>query len=70
MPTTLPRTVRQAIGDKAADDFEHWHDTEGVLREEYREVLSRLDVLEHDMQGVKQELGTLRSEIHQGFDRE
>lgn len=67
MPSTLPRTVRQAIGDKAADEFEHCHNTESVMREEYRQVLSRLDALEHGMQGVQAELGPLRSEMREGF---
>jgi tetrahydromethanopterin S-methyltransferase subunit G len=50
MPTTLPRTVRDAWGEEVADEFSNWLDENfqqrTVSRDEFREILSRLDVLE------------------------
>ena len=50
MPTTLPRTVRDAWGEEVADEFSSWLDENlqqrTVSRDEFREILSRLDVLE------------------------
>ena len=50
MPTTLPRTVRDAWGEEVADEFSGWLDEHfqkrTVSRGEFREILSRLDVLE------------------------
>jgi tetrahydromethanopterin S-methyltransferase subunit G len=50
MPTTLPRTVRDAWGEEVADEFSSWLDENfqqrTVSRGEFREILSRLDVLE------------------------
>ena len=41
----------------------------GVPRDEYREVLSRLDVLEHDMADIKMDIRELRGEMNERFDR-
>ena len=50
MPSTLPRSVRDALGEQAAEDFASWFDQSiqqrTVHRDEFREVLSRLDVIE------------------------
>jgi tetrahydromethanopterin S-methyltransferase subunit G len=50
MPTTLPRTVRDAWGEEVADEFSNWLDENfqqrTVSRDEFREILGRLDVLE------------------------
>ena len=50
MPTTLPRTVRDAWGEEVADEFSSWLDENlqqrTVSRDEFREILGRLDVLE------------------------
>jgi len=50
MPTTLPRTVRDAWGEEVADEFSSWLDENfqqrTISRDEFREILSRLDVLE------------------------
>jgi len=43
------------------------HDT-GVTKEEWRQVLTRLDILEHDMAEVKLELRELRKEMDAKID--
>jgi tetrahydromethanopterin S-methyltransferase subunit G len=80
MPSSLPRSVREAWGDEATDDFERWLEAtlqdRAVPRDEYREVLSRLDVLENDVEHVQAGLANLRtdvqdlrSEMNERFDR-
>ncbi len=79
MPTSIPRSVRQAWGEEAAEDFARWFDQtlheRAVPRDEYREVLSRLDVLEHRMETLEQgqaeqrrETLELRREMNARFD--
>ncbi len=50
MPTRLPNSVHEAWGEQAAEDFSQWIEeyvqTETVPRDEYQEVLSRLDVID------------------------
>jgi tetrahydromethanopterin S-methyltransferase subunit G len=58
MPTSLPRSVREHLGDQVADDLSRWF-TENIQQElvtndEYREVLSRLDVLEERFDHVEE----------------
>ncbi len=54
MPTSLPRSAREAWGEAVAEDVTQWMRQaireEGVPRDEYREVLSRLDVLEREVE--------------------
>jgi len=88
MPVAIPQTVKRALGEEAVVDFmpwmERWHSEsikeKVVPRDEYREVLSRLDGLEKDISLVKEEqarmraefredLGELRREMHERFDR-
>lgn len=56
MATTLPRSVRDVLGPEAAEDLAHWYERESVAREEYREVLSHLDVIETRMDGLESEV--------------
>jgi len=69
----MPQSVREAWGDQAAQDFSAWLDEvlaeRTVPRDEWRQVLSRLEVLEHDMSEVKTELRDLRREMNERFDR-
>jgi tetrahydromethanopterin S-methyltransferase subunit G len=80
MPTALPQSVRAKLGDEAADDFTRWIDRavreRVVPRDEYREVLSRLDVVEQRLDGVeselaqqRQETNELRREMNERFDQ-
>lgn len=40
-----------------------------ALWDEYREVLSRLDILEHDVSDIKVDLRDLRREMNERFDQ-
>jgi len=40
-----------------------------VRRDEYREVLSRLDILEHDVADVKDRIADLHRTVDERFDR-
>lgn len=50
MPTPVPDSLRATLGEEGADALVRWLDAylqeHAVRRDEYREVLSRLDVLE------------------------
>ena len=58
MPTTLPPSVQETLGEQAATDFARWLDEyvqeHAVERDEYREVLSRLDVIDERFEQVDQ----------------
>jgi uncharacterized membrane-anchored protein YhcB (DUF1043 family) len=73
MPVTVPESIRKAWGDEVVADFVPWLETalqaRTLSRDEYREVLSRLDVLEHDVKDIKDELKALRREMNERFDR-
>jgi hypothetical protein len=73
MPVTVPESIRKAWGDEVVADFVPWLETalqaRTLSRAEYREVLSRLDVLEHDVKDIKDELKALRREMNERFDR-
>jgi len=56
MKKTSPR-LKQLVEEKA------------VPRDEYRQVLSRLDVLEHDVADIKENVRELRGEMNERFDR-
>ncbi|MBC7225819.1 MAG: hypothetical protein H5T61_01115 [Thermoflexales bacterium] len=69
----LPSVVRQAWGENIADAFTIWLEDWGerlvrekaVPRDEYREVLSRLDVLDREVALLREEQTLLRSELRQ-----
>ena len=84
MPVRAPEVMRKAWGEEVMGAFIPWLDTlleeRMVLRDEYREVLSRLDGLEKDISLVKEsltqtraefreDLSALRMEMNQGFSR-
>ena len=78
-----PEAVRQRLGEEVLVEFVPWIEEivreqsypwieqlvheQAVPRDEYREVLSRLDVLEHDVAGVKEDIRLLHDEMHVGF---
>ena len=75
MPTTLPKSVREHLGEEAAADLSRWFaenlSQNVVLRDEYREVLSRLDVLENEVAGINERLDRFEdrfNQIDQRFD--
>jgi hypothetical protein len=85
MTTRVPQTVRQAWGDELVLEFVPWLEQvieektfprlkqlveeKAVPRDEYRQVLSRLDVLEHDVADIKVDVRELRAEMNERFDR-
>jgi hypothetical protein len=40
-----------------------------ISRDEYRQILSRLDILEHDMAALKADVQELRREMNERFDQ-
>ena len=73
MPVSIPRSAREAWGEEVAEDLAQWVEQTireiAVPRDENRQVLSRLDIIEHDVASVKQELRDLRHEMNERFDR-
>ena len=73
MPVSIPKSVREAWGEEATEEFLRWFDQAvlevAVSKDEFRQILSRLDILEHDMAEVKQELKDLRREMNERFDQ-
>ena len=79
MPASTPRSARDAWGEKTAEDVSQWMRQiareEAVPRDEYREILSRMDQTETRLDGVETRLGTLedgqremRREMNERFD--
>ena len=80
MPASTPRSARDAWGEKTAEDVSQWMRQiareEAVPRDEYREILSRMDQTETRLDGVETRLGTLedgqremRREMNERFDQ-
>ncbi len=69
----MPQSVQQTLGPEAAGDFSQWFEIvlveRAVRRDEYREVLSRLDILEHDVADVKASITDLHRTMDDRFDR-
>jgi len=76
----VPPVLRQAWGDEVADALAVWFasvlEERAISRDEYRQILSRLDIIEHDMadlktdvQELRREISELRKEMNERFDR-
>jgi len=69
----VPEVLRRAWGDEAADAFAVWLasllEERAISRDEYRQILSRLDILEHDMAALKADVQELRREMNERFDQ-
>ena len=73
MPVAIPQTVRRSLGEEAVVDFMPWVEEwlsesikeKAVPRDEYREVLSRLEGLEEDVSLVKEEQARMRVEFRE-----
>ena len=69
MPVKAPEVMRKAWGEEVMGAFIPWLDglleERVVLRDEYREVLSRLDGLEKDISLVKESLTQTRAEFRE-----
>ena len=72
MPTTLPPSVREHFGEAVAEDFAHWLDEyvqeNAVERDEYREVLSGLDVLEEGLDHMDKRFDLLTEHVDDRLD--
>ena len=73
MPTSIPKSVREAWGEKATEDFAQWFERAvqeaAVSRDEFREVLSRLDLIENDLGGIKERLDRVDGRFAEINDR-
>jgi predicted nuclease with TOPRIM domain len=73
MPTTLPPSVREHFGEAVAEDFARWLDEymqeNAVERDEYREVLSRLDVLEERFVQLETRMDERFEQVDQRFEQ-
>jgi DNA anti-recombination protein RmuC len=73
MPLAMPRTIRQGWGEEVVAEFEPWLEAkvydliqaEGVSRDEFRAILSRLEGLDKDVSLIKEELFRTRTELRQ-----
>ena len=73
MPVAMPQVVRQGWGEEVVTAFVPWLKEElyeivrekAVPRDEYREVLSRLDGMEKDISDIKESLFQTRVEFHE-----
>ena len=73
MPTPLPPSVQETLGDPAAGDFARWLETyveeRTVVRDEYREVLTRLDVIDERIDGTSERLDRMDERFEKRFDQ-
>ena len=73
MPTPLPPSVQETLGDPAAGDFARWLETyveeRAVMRDEYREVLTRLDVIDERIDETNERLDRMDERFEKRFDQ-
>ncbi len=80
MSPQVPEAVRQAWGDELVAEIVPWLEQivqeKAIPRDEYHHMLSRLEILEHDVADIKAdvrelrgEIGDLRGEMNERFDR-
>jgi len=69
----MPQSVERTLGPEATGDLSQWLEIvlveHAVRRDEYREVLSRLDILERDVADVKDRIADLHRTMDERFDR-
>jgi hypothetical protein len=72
MITPAPEAVRKSVGDEAAQALGRWFqdilEINTVSRDEYRHILTRLEVLERELFEVKQDIKDFRREINERLD--
>ena len=72
MPTTLPPSVQETLGEQAATDLARWLDEyvqeNAVERDEYREVLSGLDVLEEGFSHMEKRFDLMAEHVDDRLD--
>lgn len=73
MPVSAPETLKKAWGEQVLEDFLIWLEEvlkeKAIPRDEYRQVLSRLDILEKDVSLLREEFKGHRREMLERFDR-
>lgn len=69
---TIPGSVQRVLGKEATEDFARWFEIvlveRAVRRDEYREVLSRLDIIEHDIAELKDDFKILQRSMNERFE--
>jgi len=69
----VPPILRRALGDEVADALIAWFasvlEERAISRDEYSQILSRLDILEHEMAAIKADVRELRREMNERMDR-
>lgn len=72
MISSVPEALRKSLGDEAAEALRWWIQetlkNNAVSRDEHRQILNRLDILEHDVSELRQEFKEFRTEVYQRFD--
>ena len=65
----FPRKIEEQWGKDTSEEFISWLDAfikeRSISRDEFREVLSRLDAIESSLDYVKEEQGRQRAELNQ-----
>jgi DNA anti-recombination protein RmuC len=73
MPPSLPASVRATLGEDGANDLVEWLEAylqeRTVRRDEYREVLSRLDILEERVVQMEERFDERFEQVDQRFER-
>jgi tetrahydromethanopterin S-methyltransferase subunit G len=73
MITPAPEAVKKSIGHEAAEALGRWVqdilETNAVSRDEYRHILTRLEVMEREVFELKQDVKDFRHEMNERFDR-
>ena len=73
MPVSVPQSARETWGDQVAEDVAQWLDDHfqqhAVTRDEYREILSRLDVIEERLDHIEGRLDRIENRIDRVEDR-
>ena len=73
MPTTLPSSVQETLGDPAADDFARWldenFDQRTVHPKEYHEVLSRLDLIDERFERMDERFDHVEQRLDETNER-
>jgi CHASE3 domain sensor protein len=69
----VPPILRRTLGDEVADALIAWFtsvlEERAISRDEYSQILSRLDILEHEMADIKADVRELRREMNERMDR-
>ncbi len=72
MPVAMPESVREAWGEQVVRDFTAWLDEvlqeRGMPRDQWRQILSRLDALEQGVGHLQEQMGHMQEQI--GYVRE